>query len=247
MSDYESPSFLDGYVTSARQAQQLLANCSACAKKRTRLWMGETSGAGGACDGAKNVTGKFVGVFWNADKLGAAAATGHSVVCKQQYADDAQWTHPTPVGPSVIDVTPEWWLSLLWKRLMLGAGTEVFQVTSTAGAGSTVRAYAQGSAQTGAVALVVINLGASNASVPISLSGTASGFEQYALAAHPVPSDMQATRAALNGVALHLQPWGAPAPLPPPRRVAGSVVSAPPYSVVFAVFKLKSDDDHLVY
>ena len=246
VSDYLSPSFLDGYVASARQAQKLLADCPACVSKRTRLWMGETSGAGGACDGAKNVTGKFVGVFWNADKLGAAAATGHSVVCKQQYANDAQWTPPTAVGLSVIDVTPEWWLSLIWKRLMLGAGTEVFQVASTAGQGSTVRAYAQGNAQTGDIGVVIINLGATNASVPIVVSSAAlpsgvsgfSTFSEYALTAHPVPSDMQATRAALNGVELQLQPGGAPPPLPPPRSVAGHVVSAPPFSVVFAVFKV---------
>ena len=49
------------------------------------LWMGETSGAGGATHGADLVKGRFLGVFWLADKLGIAAATGHSVVCKQQY------------------------------------------------------------------------------------------------------------------------------------------------------------------
>jgi hypothetical protein len=47
------------------------------------LWMGETSGAGGATHGAHLVIGRFLGAFWSADKLGAAAATGHSVVMKQ--------------------------------------------------------------------------------------------------------------------------------------------------------------------
>ena len=93
---------------------------------------------------------------------------------------------------------------------------------------------------------MIINLGATNASVPIVVSSAAlpsgvsgfSTFSEYALTAHPVPSDMQATRAALNGVELQLQPGGAPPPLPPPRSVAGHVVSAPPFSVVFAVFKV---------
>jgi hypothetical protein len=42
--------------------------------------MGETSGAGGATQGAELVKGCFLGLFWLADKLGAAAKTGHSVL-----------------------------------------------------------------------------------------------------------------------------------------------------------------------
>ena len=75
--------------------------------------MGETSGAGGACAGADQVIGKFIGVFWYADKLGVAAATGHSVVAKQEFKD---LVVSLPGGG--VRATPGYWVAALWKKLM---------------------------------------------------------------------------------------------------------------------------------
>ena len=246
VSKYTDPSFLDTYVSAAKAAAAAVG--AAEAPRPLQLWMGETSGAGGATDGAQLVIGKVLGLFWFADKLGAAAAAGHAVVCKQQF----QYQLRSQPGGGVA-VTPEFWLTQLWRALM---GRDVLTVT---GGGGSVRCYAHksravggGGASGNQVVMVVINLAAEAAAVPITLQLggggggggggavlTASEHKQYQLTAWPNPQDLQSNATALNGRPLEL--GAAPAPLIPafvPRTVAGSTVASAGFSVTFAVFDL---------
>ena len=85
--EYTQPAFLNGFAASADEAAAIFGKYAAGRATAPQMWLGETSGAGGACTGADQVIGKFLGVFWYADKLGIAAATGHSLVAKQQFKD----------------------------------------------------------------------------------------------------------------------------------------------------------------
>ena len=62
--EYTNPAFLNGYSASAEEAAGTFDKYTAGRGPAAQLWMGETSGAGGACAGADQVIGKFLGVFW---------------------------------------------------------------------------------------------------------------------------------------------------------------------------------------
>lgn len=223
--EYLDPRFLDSYVAAAQLAQAAVAKFSADTGALPELWMGETSGAGGATHGAHLVIGRFLGVFWFADKLGAAAATGHSVVCKQQYQYQAS------IGPAgVVQVTPEYWLSLLWKRLV-GHG-----VLKVSGGGGLVRVYAGADLATGAVTAIIINLSENATTVSLRIpSRELPRHKLYSLSAWPTATNMQANATALNGRLLKLNSDGTP-PTLSPVVTAGSSVAVPALSVSFAVF-----------
>lgn len=190
-----------------------------------QLWMGETSGAGGATHGAHLVIGRFLGVFWFADKLGAAAATGHSVVCKQQYQYQA-----TMGSTGDVQVSPEYWLSLMWKRLV---GHSVLRVT---GGGGLQRVYAGKDLGSGAVTAIIINLSQKVVNVPLTITGRpVQDHHLYVLSAWPDAMNMQANGTALNGHELKLNPDGTP-PTLSPIVAPGTNVIAQARSVSFAVF-----------
>eukprot|EP01052_Picozoa_sp_SAG31_P011112 SAG31_NODE_622_length_13493_cov_7.301254_10_plen_557_part_00 len=229
VSKYTDPIFLNTYISAANTAASVV---KAVEDPSLQLWMGETSGAGGATEGAHMVIGKFLGVFWFADKLGAAAATGHAVVCKQQF----QYQVISQRGGGVV-VTPEFWLTKLWQALM---GSEVLAVS---GGGGKIRCYAHRRfGDHNQVAVVVINLGAEMASVPITLQANgralhASEHQQYQLTAWPNPTDLQSNGTALNGEQLEL--GASPTQLIPnfiARAVPGMTVVSAGYSVTFACF-----------
>jgi hypothetical protein len=113
------------------------------------------------------------------------------------------------------------------------------------GGGGLVRVYASVDhhASGGAITAVVINLGPSNASVPVAIRSSKQqqrdvpvSHELYSLSAWPDASDMQANRTALNGRELKLGADGT-APTLDPVIGQGLVVEAPGLSVSFAVFR----------
>ena len=236
-SQYLDPSFLDGYVTAANLAASAVNKFRSDTGAAPMLWMGETSGAGGATRGAHLVIGRFLGVFWFADKLGAAAATGHSVVCKQQYQYQAFSVNADGSG---VSASPEYWLALAWRNFMLGG------VLRVSGGGGLVRVYASlqqpdrdAGWKPGQISVVVINLGATAAKVPLKVSGgaDAKSHHLHSLTAFPDATDMQSNRTAWDGKELQLKPDGTP-PFPLDGRskpVDGTVATVPPRSVSFVV------------
>lgn len=233
-SEYLDPKFLDTYVDAAKEASASTQKFRSTRGADPMLWMGETSGAGGATTGAHLVIGRFLGVFWYADKLGAAAITGHSVVMKQQYQYEA---FAATSDGSGVTASPEYWISLLWKRHM---GPGALPVT---GGGGLVRVYASLDSS-GVVAAVVINLGLNLTQVQVAIIAAAADIkgtpaeqhDRYTLTAWPDPSDMQSNATAINGKEVRLGVDGSP-PAFDPVRANGSLVSAPARSVSFLVFQ----------
>lgn len=241
-SQYTDPTFLNAFVQDAEQAEgQFLDYRKQKQNPNAQLWLGETSGAGGACANSHTVIGKFVGIFWYADKLGAAAAAGHTAVMKQEYADQVV---ATPGGG--VTVTPEFWLSQLWKATM---GQNVLSVAGDRS--GLVRVYAhspRNSSGSAVAAVVVINLGAAAATVNLTVVGSSSssssskdgggqpaGHAEFQLTSYPDPTALSSDQVALNGKQLLL---GAAGAVPPfvPKQAAGSVVQAPPHSVTFCTY-----------
>jgi hypothetical protein len=215
--DFIDPVFLNRYLTVAARSSLLMQTYRKQAQApRSQLWMGETGGAGSAAAGSEHVIGKALGMFWYADKLGAAAQTGHAVVCKQQYHYQV-----ISVDGGGVRVTPEFWLTQLWKQLM---GTHVLRVLDSVAADigklpGSVRVYAHGGAAgtnhgDGVCTAMIINLGAESRKVSLSLAHVDAGTTQlpineYALTAYPTRSDLQSTQLALNGQQLLLGEGGA--------------------------------------
>lgn len=85
--------------------------------------------------------------------------TGHAVVCKQQF----QYQVVSERGGGV-SVTPEFWLTQLWRKLM---GTRVLDVVGDRSGSLRVYAHGQQSGS-GPVAVLVINLARTPADVTIS-------------------------------------------------------------------------------
>ena len=203
VSQYTDPAFLDTYVGEAKQAEGQFLAYQKTTNPAAQLWMGETAGAGGACTGSHQVIGKFVAVFWYADKLGAAAAARHSVVIKQEFLDQV-----VAVPGGGVTVTPEFWLSTMWRETM---GRDVLSVGGDRGgnirvyahAGLPVRTSSNSSAYSSSnsthvrhrgrrsgprtrVSVVVINLGSGGSKVDLALSNHGqpspfSAFQSYQL------------------------------------------------------------------
>lgn len=259
---YTDPAFLNTYVADAKNAEtQFLAYVKGQAApgpspSPLQLWMGETAGAGGACANSHTVIGKYVGIFWYADKLGAAAASMHSAVLKQEFTDAVVATE----GGGVT-VVPVFWASQLWRATM---GESVLSVAGDrTGA---VRVYAHKNAN-GDAGVVVINMGSSPAVVNLTVTGdgeadessmrhrrghggsgvagtgagargshAATSYAAYLLTAYPDPADVGATELALNGQHLVLGDGGTVPSFGKGQQMAGSTVQAPAYSVTFCIF-----------
>jgi hypothetical protein len=153
------------------------------------LWMGEAAGVGGGTSNSESVIGKFIGIFWTADKLGVAARSGHSVVARQE------WGELTTGG----ELAPELWIGLLWKRLM---GLEVLQTTPH-DLTSYVRTYVHRDSSTGKVTVVLINFGKWDAKVSdlSFLNSSPSKPQGHRDEYHMTSPDegYEGTRVALNG------------------------------------------------
>jgi hypothetical protein len=224
--DYVDPTFLNGYTHWATVAK---AAYDGYRHTNKQLWMGETGGAGNGAAGHEALSGTFLGVFWWLDKLGAAAATGHSVVARQQF----QYL-VVPVDGGGARVTPEFWATQLWRKTM---GAHVLAVGGDRTGVLRVYAHAHDAAVR-TVGVLAINLGDVPATAAIDLPnlGTAiAEHDEYRLTSYPSPGDVAATEVALNGRELRLLPLGV-LPELHPITVPGAEVTVAPRSVTFAVF-----------
>ncbi|XP_067658340.1 heparanase-like [Haliotis asinina] len=98
----------------------------------TPVWLGETSSC--SHGGAHGMSDRYVAGFLWLDKLGIAARMGLKVVLRQDFyaGNYGLIDHPT------FDPLPDYWLTVLYKRLVGGA---VFSVKASVD-NSTIRAYA---------------------------------------------------------------------------------------------------------
>lgn len=189
------------------------------------VWLGETGGA--QCGGEPGVSDAFAGGFWWVDQLGAMARRGEPVSVRQSLSGASYGLLAEPT----LDPRPDYWSSLLWRRLM---GTIVLdaQVSDPnallRGYAHCTRSGAPGFAP-GAVTLVAINLSQTHAA-SVEVPGTSlKGAEAYVLTA----SDLASPVLLLNGTPLAAAADGSPPPLSP-VSISGAL-SLPPLSYAFVV------------
>lgn len=121
------------------------------------IWLGETGGA--QCGGEPGVSDRYVSSLWWLDQLGAMARRGHKVVVRQALVGSDYGL----LAEETLEPRPDYWSSLLWKRLM-GAGVLAAKVDGQGSPLGRIRAWAHCAAPsspgflTGAVTVLVINL-----------------------------------------------------------------------------------------
>ena len=194
------------------------------------IWLGETGNA--QYGGEPGVSDVYIAGLWWLDELGLLAKKGESVVVRQTLSG----VDYGMIDDAALEPRPDYWNSLLWKRLM---GRRVFPAAVSGNRDGKVRIYAQATAgrESDAVTVLVINLD-NKRSADIAFPGFGNrGFVTYALSA----PDVLGKTLLLNGAALAM---GADFALPelrgeahPPTRVPS--VALPPLGYAFVVFSLK--------
>jgi heparanase 1 len=140
----------------ARWAAHVEALASAHAPN-VETWLAETGNA--QCGGEPGVSDRFVGSLWWLDQLGQMARRGQKVVVRQTLSGSDYGL----LDESTLEPRPDYWASVLWKRLM---GTRALSVTS---ADLQLRAYAHCTrGRSGAATLLAINLGRDEVALPFA-------------------------------------------------------------------------------
>lgn len=111
------------------------------------LWLGETGNA--QFGGEPGLSDRALGSLWWLDQLGLLARHDHDVVIRQTLAG----SNYQLITADTLEPLPDYWASVLWKRLM---GPEVLDVT-VVGA-DRARAYAHRTPNGEGTSLLVINL-----------------------------------------------------------------------------------------
>jgi heparanase 1 len=197
---------------------------------KAELWMGETGPA--QSGGTPGVTDRFASSFWWLDELGTLATAGHSVVVRQTLCGKG---YPLIDRPS-FDPRPDYWASLLWKRLM---GDRVLAVGNPH-EGKLLRAYAHCTPHAqdvppGSVTVLVLNLNLSD-SVRVALDDfRGRGLEEYLVEA----TDLASLDVKLNGGILRAGDAGQLPDLRSVKRTTPAngtpVVVVPPRAYAFVV------------
>lgn len=164
------------------------------------LWLGETGHA--QFGGEPGLSDVYLAGLWWLDQLGLMARHGQELVVRQTLAGMDYGL----LDGETLEPRPDYWHSLLWKRLM---GRQVYGARAAGPGAGRLRVYAHGAAgQPGAVVVLALNLDPGR-DVLVSLPALAGRpFERYDVTA-PDPLG-QAVR--LNGVELKLAAGGGSLP-----------------------------------
>jgi heparanase 1 len=197
------PAALDEAGRWAAQVEGLAATHA----RNARVWLGETGNA--QCGGEPGVSDSFVGSLWWIDELGLIAARGEGVVVRQTLAG----SNYGMIDDATLEPNPDWWASVLWKRLM---GSDVLAAAS---GDATLRARAHcaaagGGLPPGAVTVALVNLSRER-DVAIVLDGLG---PQEARAYVVTAPDPVGREVRLGGVTLAVDADGAPPALDPVAR-----------------------------
>ncbi|NXC45627.1 HPSE Heparanase, partial [Penelope pileata] len=126
--DFLSPDVLDSFATAVRDVLEIV-EATVPGKK---VWLGETSSAYGG--GAPRLSNTYVAGFMWLDKLGLAARRGIDVVMRQVFFGAGSYH----LVDASFEPLPDYWLSLLYKRLV---GTRVLEVSVEGADARRLRVY----------------------------------------------------------------------------------------------------------
>ncbi|MFW5740389.1 MAG: hypothetical protein ACOC1F_08480, partial [Myxococcota bacterium] len=188
------------------------------------VWLGESGNA--QCGGEPGVSDTFVGGFWWLDQLGLMAERGQPVVVRQTLSGSNYGI----IDEDTLEPNPDYWNSLLWRRLM---GTTVLSVSQDED--PKLRSYAHCTRpgapghEPGAVTVLLLNLDGELA-VDVVLQGLGtSGLQAYVMTS----DELQGARVKLNGSWMEADQDGTVPSLQP--QSVGSKFQLPPHSYAFVV------------
>lgn len=206
------PHFLDEAARWIRFVHGYRNRCAAEAE----VWCQETGNA--QCGGQPGLSDRYIAGFWWLDQLGLMARMGEKVVVRQNLSG----ADYSPLDEKTLEPNPDYWNSLLWKRLM---GTEALELAVTPPRPD-LRVYAHNTeGRPGFVTVLALNLSRTEA-LRIDLEGREA--EVY-LATAPDPLDKEVF---LNGKRLAVDGDGSVPALEPVYNSSGCV-ELPPVSYAF--------------
>uniref|UniRef100_A0A8C9W1Y0 Heparanase n=1 Tax=Scleropages formosus TaxID=113540 RepID=A0A8C9W1Y0_SCLFO len=195
MEDFLSPKVLDTLTTKITKVLQTVT----LASPGKKVWLGETSSAYGG--GATGLSDTFVAGFMWLDKLGLAAKLGIDVVVRQVLIGSGTY-HMVDAN---LDPLPDYWLSILYKRLV---GPEVLDadgLTNSGVPGRKLRVYLHctnkksPNVRKGAVTLFALNLSKKKMEIIMPSRLNRSSVEAFVLEAGKTTGLVQ-----LNGAVLKM-------------------------------------------
>ncbi|XP_055959221.1 heparanase-like [Patella vulgata] len=157
---FKDPSILDSL------APQIIESVAAIGKTAPGkpVWLGETSTTWSA--GPDNIGSAYVASFMWLDKLGVCARYGVKGVLRQTFSGNGAL-----LGPSDFDPNTDYWISVLYKRLV---GGNVFNVTQSSD--RNIRMYAHCTKipstmgyERGSVTVYILNLGSDAVTLDITV------------------------------------------------------------------------------
>lgn len=229
LEDFLDPEILD---TLASKTKEVLEKVKLVSPGKS-VWLGETSSAYGG--GAAGLSDTFAAGFMWLDKLGLAAVLGLRVVMRQVFIGSGSYH----LVDENLDPLPDYWLSVLYKRLV---GPEVLKIEgfSSVARSKRVRLYLhctnRNSYSGGAVTLISMNLSKKPARISVPAPVSSSTVEAFVLQSdQPGKEGLYSRSVKLNGEVLKMVddktlPDFKGSRLPPAERL-----QLPAYSLAFFV------------
>ncbi|KAM8873355.1 heparanase [Synchiropus picturatus] len=192
LEDFLDPEVLDSLQWKIREVLQTAS------RARKPVWLGETSSAYGG--GAPGLSDTFAAGFMWMDKLGLAARSGLDVVMRQVLIGSGSYH----LIDDDLNPLPDYWLSLLYKRLV---GPEVLSVRGLdSGESRRVRVYLhcarRPSYSAGAVTLLGLNLRAHLSRIQLPPPLCSSTVQAFVL--QPGEAALHSRQVKLNGAVLKM-------------------------------------------
>ncbi|KAM9841251.1 heparanase isoform 2-T2 [Aulostomus maculatus] len=229
MEDFMNPKVLDTLVGKINEVLELVNETS----PGKPVWLGETGSAYGG--GAAGLSDSFVAGFMWMDKLGLAAKLGLNVVMRQTFIGSGSYH----LLDDNMDPLPDYWLSLLYKRLV---GPEVLAVQgfSIFSKRPKVRVYLHcttRSYRSGAVTLMTMNMNRKPARISLPPPLSTSTVDAFVLESDAKGQKGLTSRLVmLNGDVLKMVDDQTLPPLRGKELPAAEILTLPAFSLGFYVF-----------
>ncbi|CAB1425353.1 unnamed protein product [Pleuronectes platessa] len=230
LEDFLDPEILDTLKLKTKEVLQKVQMAS----PGKGVWLGETSSAYGG--GAVGLSDAFAAGFMWLDKLGLAATLGMDVVMRQVLIGSGSYH----LVDNNLDPLPDYWLSLLYKRLV---GPEVLKIEAVAAVGRSrrVRVYLHcsntKSYSRGALTMMSMNLSGKPARISTPALGSSGTVEAFVLQAErPGEEGLYSRSVKLNGDVLKMVDDRTLPDLKGRRLPAADHLQLPAYSLAFFVF-----------
>uniref|UniRef100_W5UG18 Heparanase n=1 Tax=Ictalurus punctatus TaxID=7998 RepID=W5UG18_ICTPU len=234
LEDFLDPKVLDMLAVKTDEVLKLVHFLSPGKK----VWLGETSSAYGG--GAVGLSDTFVAGFLWLDKLGLAAKLGLDVVMRQVLIGSGTYH----LVDNNLDPLPDYWLSLLYKKLVGPEVLDVQVLTSSGRQAQLLRAYLHctnkesSSYRKGAATLFALNLSKKQVVIKLPALVSNSTVEVFVLqSAEPGENGLRSRSVRLNGDVLKMVDERTLPPLQGVELPPGEHLKLPALSFAFYVLK----------